>query len=721
MNNKIFILFALLCAIAQGTWAQTWTEVGTKEQLNAAIQDGAHIRLTADITLSGHLKVGENTNQTVTLDLNGHTLKRNLSSASSDGHVIEVYEKGTLTVTDGATGGTITGGWANNGGGICNYGKLYFQGGTISECKTAYASGCMGGGIKNNRGGTVTMTGGTIARCESGDCGGIVNYGTTSLSGTISIARNTCFTNGGGIWSNGTLNMQGDIVVEENTTTDGMPQNVYLKSGKVITVTANLNEHSNIGVTMESSTGTFTSGYHNYHDGNEPSTYFFSDVAALGLVKSYGEAELTAPAGNAVVYIDRQWDATNKKVTHEAKTCTNYTEITGDQSGDILRLEADKWYVVKGSNVKRKRIIVPDNATVHLILCDGATLSSFVNFYCYHTTSEGNLHIYGQGNDSGKLIADASGDREDAGIGGTTEEWDADEDENEGDRTDDWDYRSMGNLYVHGGTITAKGGSEAPGIGNAEDIGSSRRGTLVVYGGNVTATGGEEGAGIGGGGNSAAISAVTVYGGKVHAKGGSDAAGIGSGEEEEGNLDGGSLTVWGGSVYAEGTGWGASIGGGEDADGINVTIHGGKVTAKAGDDAGSKNGSAIGSEDGEGHFGNLTLDPNVMVHAGNDADNLTRFTEPERLAACRWRPYAIIEPCTHEGASFVISGSTGSDTHSLKCRYCKGYDNAPHTFDEHGTCTVCGVNTWLFLDQGLVFSRRPPFQRQAFAERYLYQ
>jgi len=202
--RTIIALFAglMMMLAAPSAWSQAWTTVSSKEALTAAIADGAHIRLTADITLSSHLKIGQNSTQNVTIDLNGHTLKRNLSSASSDGHVIEVYRAGILTITDGATGGTIMGGYANNGGGICNYGTLNFQGGTISECKTAYSDGCMGGGIKNNSAGTVTMSGGTIERCESGDCGGIYNgEGATLIVTGATISDWGGNVRKGGVWN----------------------------------------------------------------------------------------------------------------------------------------------------------------------------------------------------------------------------------------------------------------------------------------------------------------------------------------------------------------------------------------------------------------------------------------------------------------------------------------------------------------------------------------
>ena len=55
MKTKVFLIFALLCAVAQGAWAQN--PVSTKEQLTAAITNGANIVLGADIVLSNEVTI----------------------------------------------------------------------------------------------------------------------------------------------------------------------------------------------------------------------------------------------------------------------------------------------------------------------------------------------------------------------------------------------------------------------------------------------------------------------------------------------------------------------------------------------------------------------------------------------------------------------------------------------------------------------------------------
>ena len=87
-----------------------YTEVATASELTTAVADGALIRLTSDIMLSAYLSIGNGVSQTVTLDLNGNTLKRNIAEAYADGHVIELRSQGKLTIEDGKGGGIWTNG-----------------------------------------------------------------------------------------------------------------------------------------------------------------------------------------------------------------------------------------------------------------------------------------------------------------------------------------------------------------------------------------------------------------------------------------------------------------------------------------------------------------------------------------------------------------------------------------------------------------------------------
>jgi len=362
---------------------------------------------------------------------------------------------------------------------------------------------------------------------------------------------------------------------------------------------------------------------------------------------------------DGVYYLERGWNGI--EVTATIRHLEDYKMISGNNGSTNMTLSNNGWYVVSDKNVARGLITIPSGTSASLVVCDGAKIrGTFL--------VKGKLTIYGQTNDKGIINAvPIDADEESfwrkyyAPIGGVYNESmgslivhggtiNAIVDKHTyicaGNRTGNTEYDADGgNVTIYGGIITAKGGDYSAGIGGAKD---GDGGNVTIYGGNVTARGGDYGAGIGGGqkGNGAD---VVVNGGIVNAYGGVDAAGIGSGEETllRYGVHGGSLTVNGGYVFADGTDWGAGIGGGENADGAKVVINGGTVIAWAGADAGKKNGSAIGSEDGDGSLGSLHIAEGLKVSAGNSPSSLSTFSAPERVPACHWRPYARIEPCTN--------------------------------------------------------------------------
>ena len=159
-------------------------------------------------------------NKQVTIDLNGHYIKRKREyEYEKDGGVLRVESDATLTIEDsnpkikgydGVKGGVITGGASSNyGGGITvkKDGHLIMKGGTIYDCITNED----GGGVYLDTGSKNTsfkMTGGRIYNCRTldstDDCnGGGVYLGDGKLElrgGTI----DNCFSEdyAGGIYCN---------------------------------------------------------------------------------------------------------------------------------------------------------------------------------------------------------------------------------------------------------------------------------------------------------------------------------------------------------------------------------------------------------------------------------------------------------------------------------------------------------------------------------------
>ena len=77
-----------------------------------------------------------------------------------------------------------------------------------------------------------------------------------------------------------------------------------------------------IGINMEATIGTFTSGYSTYYSGVDPSTLFFSDLPETVSFTSNGsEAQLACNVD--VTYIERSWDNDNKVIASTPKTLTN--------------------------------------------------------------------------------------------------------------------------------------------------------------------------------------------------------------------------------------------------------------------------------------------------------------------------------------------------------------------------------------------------------------
>ena len=162
------------------------------------------------------------------------------------------------------------------------------------------------------------------------------------------------------------------------------------------------------------------------------------------------------------------------------------------------------------------------------------------------------------------------------------------------------------NITITGGTVTAAGGNYGAGIGGG-DYGSGE--DITINGGTVTATGGFRGAGIGGGGSGGGGKNITINSGTVNATGGEDGAGIGGGHEGSGEH----ITINSGTVNATGGEDGAGIGGGGSGiGGKNITIKGGTVNA-----AGGKGSAGIGGGLG-GSGENITINGGAVDAKGGN-------------------------------------------------------------------------------------------------------
>lgn len=560
-----------------GGWSFQGAGIYVSEGCELTISGGTITGNRADQIAGGGYGYGGGIENHGTLTITGGVITGNTAGQFGGG----IHNEGTLTIT----GGTI----ANNTAGT--YGGAIYSNSTVSISGVTISgnSAQQGGGAVSTEG-TLTLDGVTISGNSAQNGGGIYMFGTgtVQLKGNCTITGNTA-QEGGGIFhvSNGagvagpTLKMQDKPVVENNA-----PNDVYLQSYQLITVTGAFSEETRIGVDTEIEQNVFTSGYGAYNTA-APSTYFFASNAtragSIDWSTDNKEAKLTM---TGYKYIDHTWNHSTKTLTAEEKTKANGECISLESNiSGWTELSGGKWYVVNGE-INIGTLVV--HGTGNLILCDKARLT-VTGGVKVELKDNAVLNIYGQTGNTGQLIVTNSYSKA-AGIGS-------------GGGSDDG---NAGIINIHGGTIHATGNKYGAGIGggDGQSFGPQANNSgLYVYGGSVTAQGGEYGAGIGSGDEPSDGTAgyVAVYGGTVHATGGNEAAGIGGGNEGNGAM----FSIYGGTVTAQGGIEGAGIGGGDEGNSSTTAFYGGTVTA-----TGGRRGAGIGG----GRSGYATA---ISFHGGN--------------------------------------------------------------------------------------------------------
>ena len=207
--------------------------------------------------------------EVLTIDLNGHTIDRGLSSkdAFADGNVITNHAT-ELHIIDSSRSknGRITGGnnTGDGGGIISDVNTLELNGVTVSGNKSAGN----GGGIRSNS--VVVLNDSTVKENRAGGSGG-----------GIYCSRNH---------HNNKINVSGSVNVTGNTKSDGTADNVYFSgSQNIIQVTGQLASGSRIGVGTSAQTQTITSGL----NGKGTAANFTSDKKGyLVTLTSGGDAKL---------------------------------------------------------------------------------------------------------------------------------------------------------------------------------------------------------------------------------------------------------------------------------------------------------------------------------------------------------------------------------------------------------------------------------------------
>ena len=309
MKKRLLSLLLILCLCAALLPVAVFAEdnvtiVKTEGELKDAIEKGGSIQLGEKIELAAVLEI----NNTVTLDLNGHVITKDVNAGGIK--TVSIGDGGHLTLTDSSNGigaisdfdgsvhvlagGTFTmnggrllagralgGDIRARGGGVLvdKDGLFVMNGGLIESC---LANGD-GGGVYVN--GILRMTGGTIYNCGTeeavydgthGDGGGvfIAPNGTFEMSGgSIENCKAVGVYNegkGGGVYVGGTFNMTGGTIKNNVVKArGGEGAGVYVADGANATlITSNITGNTKTG--GEEDNITAPGGYKEYEPPVDP-------------------------------------------------------------------------------------------------------------------------------------------------------------------------------------------------------------------------------------------------------------------------------------------------------------------------------------------------------------------------------------------------------------------------------------------------------------------
>ncbi|MDE5667804.1 MAG: hypothetical protein K2I29_06140 [Clostridia bacterium] len=280
--------------------------------------------------------------------MNGGTITGNEAHAGAG---LNVYADSEAVMN----GGAIINNTADNYGGgvyVTNNGLLTFTGGEIknNHIVSTNTTDAKGGAIALNGSGNLVMTGGTVsgnsafsqggaiwmwnnstAQISGGTfsdnssyAGGAIWFGDSSLTLTGGTISGNTGTVGGGVCIWGcTLKIGGAVIIYDNY--NGSAQNnVYVSNSSIIEITGSL-VGSKIGVTMQATTGTITSGFGAKNTTSYATLFFYSDVS--GYKASYtGDgttAEVTIISGTQTtptLTIEWRYSTDSTFATYESAT-----------------------------------------------------------------------------------------------------------------------------------------------------------------------------------------------------------------------------------------------------------------------------------------------------------------------------------------------------------------------------------------------------------------
>ena len=236
-----------------------------------------------------------------------------------------------------------------------------------------------GGGCVYLNSSTMDMYGGkfTGSSAALGGAIAVVNSTLNLYGGEIS--GNTASEKGGAVYvESGTVNISGKPVVKDNTVSS-QPNNIYLPTGKAVSITGSMADGAEVGITTESTAYpvVFSNAWK-----TDYSEYFFAD-SANAHVEYNDDERLQLAAGAQVMHTHdwaTRWSSNSTHHWHEctAEGCTitdnsqkdGYAEHSGtDDNNCTTAVTCECGYEIKAAKAEHNWSVWSHNTTTHTHSC----------------------------------------------------------------------------------------------------------------------------------------------------------------------------------------------------------------------------------------------------------------------------------------------------------------------------------------------------------------
>ena len=236
-----------------------------------------------------------------------------------------------------------------------------------------------GGGCVYLNSSTMDMYGGKFTGSSAALGGAIaVVHSTLNLYGG-EISGNTASEKGGAVYvESGTVNISGKPVVKDNTVSS-QPNNIYLPTGKAVSITGSMADGAEVGITTESTAYpvVFSNAWK-----TDYSEYFFAD-SANAHVEYNDDERLQLAAGAPVMHTHdwaTRWSSNSTHHWHEctAEGCTitdnsqkdGYAEHSGtDDNNCTTAVTCECGYEIKAAKAEHNWSVWSHNTTTHTHSC----------------------------------------------------------------------------------------------------------------------------------------------------------------------------------------------------------------------------------------------------------------------------------------------------------------------------------------------------------------